>query len=105
MTGVACPPHLSDEGFTLLEVIFALLVLNVGLLGVLGMLWMSAQTFTRARLLQDQVLTASALTDSLAIYGVEGAGEWRYRWGTIRLEGGESLRIEGGDSSWLLPAP
>ncbi len=95
----------ADRGFSLIEVIVAVVVLNFGFLGVLGLLRMSAHTFNRARLLQDQVLTLSALGDSLALQGAPTSAEWRFPWGSVRLEEGDRFRVESPHGSWTLPAP
>jgi prepilin-type N-terminal cleavage/methylation domain-containing protein len=105
MRGSSSGADAAPRGFSLIEVIVALLILNVGFLGVLGLVRLSAHTFSRARLLQHQVLTLSALGDSLALEDPRSSAEWRFPWGIVRLEGGDRFRVESPHGSWTVPAP
>ena len=56
-------------GFSLVEVVVALLVLEVGLLASAGMILSAQRTLARARLLQHAVMEASRTADSLTAAG------------------------------------
>lgn len=53
------------RGFTLLEVVVALLVLELGVLGVLGTMLVAAQTLRRAERLERASAGVEAILDSL----------------------------------------
>jgi Tfp pilus assembly protein PilV len=57
----ACP-----SGFTLLEVVVALLVLEVAVVGLVSSLVLASATLTRAESLERTVATAEGVLDSLA---------------------------------------
>jgi len=61
------------DGFTLVEILVALVLLEVGLLGVVGTLVLATRTLAGAEARQEAVLRARVLLDSLA--RVEGSGE------------------------------
>lgn len=95
-------------GFTLLEVLIAFVVLEVGLLGAVGVLVLASGSLSRAALLERAFAEAAQVADSLSRRGGAPSGEvvrdgWRVRWetdagGLIRVtaappgqEGGEAL--------------
>lgn len=97
-------------GFTLVEVLVALVVLEVGLLGVVGMSVLAAGTMARAAERQRAVGSLEVVADSLLRHGVAGAGEremgaHRIRWST---RGGVTtvlavrVREDGSDGDVLL---
>ncbi len=53
------------RGFTLIEVVMALLVLEVGILGAVGVLLLASETLTHAEVVERGVLEAEAALDSL----------------------------------------
>jgi type II secretory pathway pseudopilin PulG len=53
-------------GFTLLEVVVALLVLEIAVVGLVGTLVLASATLTRAETLERVVATAEGVLDSLA---------------------------------------
>ena len=57
---------LARSGFTLLEVVVALLVLEVAVVGLVGSLVLASATLTRAESLERAVATAEGVLDSLA---------------------------------------
>lgn len=63
-------------GFTLAEILVALVVLSAGVLGVSGTLVYAARTLHQARDLEWAVQEARALADSLAHFGAVGDG-WK----------------------------
>jgi prepilin-type N-terminal cleavage/methylation domain-containing protein len=71
------------RGCTLAEVLVALVVLAVGVLGVSGMFFYAAKTMTRARDLEWAVQEVRAVADSLARFGAAGNGGIDARFGRI----------------------
>ncbi len=85
-------------GFTLVEVVVGLLVLQVGILAALGVLLLATRTMTRAQTLEAMAWRASAVRDSLATVGVVTAG--RDTAGRVRASWhpdppGFSIAVEG----------
>jgi len=80
-------------GFTLVEVMVALVVLEVGLLGVVGTLVLAARTLTRAELEEEGAAEVERVLDSLIAAGVTSGD------GTVPSRGGEvrwTRTAEGG---------
>ena len=71
-------------GFSLLELILALVILEVGLLGVAGMVLTAQRNFSRAQLVLRGTLEAREAGDSLLVSGTEGEGEVLLPWGILR---------------------
>lgn len=70
------------RGFTLVEVVVGLLVLQVGLLAALAVVVLAARTMTRAQTLEATAWRASALRDSLgAVDRITGGSDTT---GTVR---------------------
>lgn len=80
-------------GFTLVEVLVALVVLEVGLLGVVGTLWLAAVTLARAERTERGVAQLERLYDSLAVVTAPASGALVTSSGTARwwLSGGDVL--------------
>jgi prepilin-type N-terminal cleavage/methylation domain-containing protein len=57
---------MTRRGFTLVEILIAMVVLEVGLLAVCGTLWLAARTLTRAEALERAVAALEGVYDSLA---------------------------------------
>lgn len=72
------------RGFTLLEVVLALVILEVGVLGVAGTLLLASRTLRRAETLERAVARAEGVLDSLRGGAVIGSG-------LVAFEGGEVL--------------
>jgi len=71
-------------GFTLIEVVVALVVLEVGLLGVVGSLVLAAQLMTRAELVERGVAEVQHAYDSMSATGVSpGVGSRSRDGGTL----------------------
>ncbi len=91
-------------GFTLVEVVVGLLVLQVGILAALGVLLLATRTMTRAQTLEAMAWRASAVLDSLAtVAGRDTAGRVRASWHpdppgfsiAVEGEGVPVLRLHG----------
>ena len=80
-------------GFTLLEVVVALLVLEVAVVGLVGSLVLAASTLTRAEALETAVASAEGLLDSLARAGTLGADSITYDGGRIFWAVDDSGRV------------
>jgi prepilin-type N-terminal cleavage/methylation domain-containing protein len=86
------------RGFTLVEVVVAVVILEVGVLGAVGVLHLALQTFAAAEAKQRVANVLEALADSLAEVEVvspgtrvvgPGTAEW-----SVAGEGWVSLRVE-----------
>lgn len=71
------------QGFTLVEVLVALVVLQVGLLGVVGTLVLASMTLSRASLLERGAAEMEAVLDSLARAAGSGSGSRSGPGGTV----------------------
>jgi len=83
------------DGFTLAEVVAALLVLEVGLLGAAALVVTARRTQAAAIVAERSVALVAEVADSLAEAGFGGAGERATGWGVVRWvdEGGEPLAV------------
>jgi prepilin-type N-terminal cleavage/methylation domain-containing protein len=80
-------------GFTLVEVLVALVVLEVGLLGVAGALFLAARTMNRADAIERGVGVVELVLDSLRSRGAAGAGSARWEGGDVRWRPGSVGRV------------
>jgi prepilin-type N-terminal cleavage/methylation domain-containing protein len=71
------------RGFTLIEVIIALLILEVAMVGVVGAFVLASSTLTRAEVVELQTAAAEGVLDSLARAGAPGADSMRSATGGI----------------------
>ncbi|NNM05831.1 MAG: prepilin-type N-terminal cleavage/methylation domain-containing protein [Gemmatimonadetes bacterium] len=71
------------RGFSLLELLVALVLLEVGVLATVGMLFLAQQNFRRADLTLRGVLESQWIADSLAFSGSGGSGSLNYPWGGV----------------------
>ena len=71
------------EGFSLVELLFALLVFQVGVLGVAGMVLMAQQNLMRAEITARGVLEAQLAADSVRDAGSGGSGSATHAWGQV----------------------
>ena len=62
------------DGFTLVEVLVALVILQVGLLGVAGQIGVAHSMLDRAVRLEWAVAVAESVADSLSRFGYSGQG-------------------------------
>jgi type II secretory pathway pseudopilin PulG len=89
------------DGFSLIELVMALVIFQVGLLGVVGMLLTAQRILTRAELVLRGATAARAVGDSLLAGGTRGNGYSDLPWGTVswtQLEDG-GLRVVATGSS------
>lgn len=82
------------RGFTLVELLVALVVLEVGLLGVVGTLVLASGTLAGAEALERLVDEAGAVRDSLAAVAEPGPGSRETPWGALRWDGVEDGAVE-----------
>lgn len=82
-------------GFSLVELVLALLIFQIGILGVAGMVLTAQRTLTRAHLLLRGTLEGRKLADSLLVDGAEEAGEVARPWGGLAWtnEGSRGLKV------------
>ena len=87
------------RGFTLIEVMVALVILEVGLLGVVGTLVLASKTIATASLLERAVGQVEAVLDSLSQAGGVGGGNRVAPGGSVswsvRPDGTASVMFEG----------
>jgi len=85
------------RGFSLLELVLALLVFEVGVLGVAGMVYQGQRTLSRAQLIMRGTLEAKRVADSILTGSGTGAGAGNllFPWGEVAWApaGGGVLRI------------
>ena len=74
-------------GFTLLEVVVALLVLEVAVFAAVGTLALASSTVGRAETLELAVAAAEGVLDSLSAGLTPGEGERVFRGGVVRWTG------------------
>lgn len=90
---------MSRRGFSLVELIVALLILAVGLLATVGMVLTSQRILARADLLHRSVLEGDAVAAALLRGDEDETGEVAFRWGTLQwspaTDGGGGVRIVG----------
>jgi len=88
---------MSRSGFTLVEILAAMLVLEVGLMGVVGTLWLAARTLTRAEVLEHGVEAMEGVYDSLAMEPSPTDGS------RLSPSGQIGWRVSGADARlWLI---
>lgn len=71
------------RGFTLIEIVIAIVLLEIGMLGVLGTLTIASRTMTRAETLETATITIERVLDSLAVHGMAEAGAVGFGGGRI----------------------
>lgn len=81
------------SGFTLLEVVIALLVLEVAAVGVVGALVLASSTLSRAEALELQVAATEGVLDSLARSSSAGADSIRTPTGAVSWVVDDSARV------------
>ena len=94
MPSLPMPPRIDGarEGFSLLEVLVALVVLEVCLLGVAGLLTLAANEIAGAVQLERVAAEGAEVADSLARArerrsGESLRGDWLVRWEVVEGEG------------------
>lgn len=101
--GTATPE--SRTGFTLVEVVVALLVFEVGVMGVVGLVALSGRLLGRAALTERAVYGAQQVVDSVADAPRGGPGErpfpgGRLNWSTSDAGRGlRRVRVQAVDSA------
>jgi prepilin-type N-terminal cleavage/methylation domain-containing protein len=105
------------DGFSLVEVLVALVVLEVGLLGAVGMTLQAQRTLRVIVAHEAASLAVETVADSLALAGWAGAGhritdEGELRWSiggsgvvTVSFEGRQDLRLQVGFAVGGIRAP
>lgn len=73
----------AGPGFTLVEVLVALVVIQVGVLGLAGTLLLAGRTLRDAGRIERQAADLAWVHDSLSAEWSAGAGETRRPWGTL----------------------
>lgn len=71
------------RGFTLVEILVALAVFQIGLLGTVGSVILAGSVLRRARDLEWGVQAMRGVADSLAVHGVGGGGVLDLAFGRI----------------------
>jgi len=89
----------AEVGFTLIEGVFALLLLSLGLLGLGGLYLRATRLLTEAEVGMRAIELASGLVDSLLITSDPVSGElelegYQAQWWVVPLEVGSSITLE-----------
>jgi uncharacterized protein YfiM (DUF2279 family) len=71
------------SGFSLVELVLALLVFQVGLLATAGMVLVAQRNLLRAEQTMRGILAAGLVADSLEELGEAGSGQRSYLWGDV----------------------
>lgn len=84
-----------SRGFTLIEVVVALVLLEIGVLGVVGTLLLATRTLTEAELTTRAAVSAAQVADSLDAHGFAGPGVVAFPGGAVRWQaaGGAGLAV------------
>ena len=94
------------SGATLAELVVALVVLELGLLGTVGTLVLASSVTTRARDLDWAVHRARALVDSIAHDGYGGTGTEELGFGRLEWTGeAEGSRVQVRIQAWRRGRP
>ena len=95
MADPASPPCRAPatRGFTLLEVVVALLVLEIAVIGAVGTLVLAAATLGRAERLERAAARAEGVLDSLARASAPSDGAASYRAGQLRWTAGPAGEV------------
>lgn len=80
-------------GFTLVEVVVALAVLEIAVVGAAGTLTVAARTLGQAERLERAVASAQGVLDSLRGVPVPASSSLGYRGGDVRWEVGDSGQV------------
>lgn len=75
-----------SRGFTLIEVVVALVLLEIGVLGVVGTLLLATRTLTDAELTTRAAAAAALVADSLETHGFMEPGVDSFPGGIVRWE-------------------
>lgn len=75
-----------SRGFTLIEVVVALVLLEIGVLGVVGTLLLATRTLTEAELTTRATMSAAQVVDSLEAHGFGGPDVVAFPGGVVRWE-------------------
>lgn len=92
----ARPGFLDARGFTLIELVVALLLLEVILLGAIASMHLASTLARRASVSETALWEAGALADSIRAGRTDGSGRRSRAWGWIERVGD---RVEAHDSA------
>jgi Tfp pilus assembly protein PilV len=84
-------------GFTILEVVLALLLVQVGVLAAAGVFYLAQESLVRAELTLRGLIEADWIGDSLATIAEPGPGSAQFPWGQVTWT--QSQEVPGG---WVL---
>lgn len=70
-------------GFSLVEAMFAVVLLGSGLLAAAALVSVSVHSWRRAGEMTAAVAAVAEIADSFGVFGVSGAGSREYAWGRV----------------------
>jgi len=71
------------KGFSLIELVLALVLFQVGILATAGMVFLAQRNLLRAEIILTGILEADLVADSLERSDERGSGRRRYAWGEV----------------------
>jgi len=71
------------NGFSLVELVLALVLFQVGILATAGMVLLAQRNLLRAEVIMKGIFEADLVADSLGRSGENGSGRRRYSWGEV----------------------
>lgn len=89
------------RGFTLVEVVVAIVIFEIGVFGVLGTLVIASRTMARAEALERAVVTVERVADSLSVHGAGESGAVEFAGGQVQWGSGGIVALSAAGDTLL----